>query len=109
MQPTEIHKGKTPRRRHYIAEWAERYGVKKAEIARKTGADKSLVSKWFNDSVLPGEKYLDMLAEIFDTERDSLFRHPDEDWLAKFFRDRQAADAATARRILEAAFPKTGT
>jgi len=108
VKTTQIHRGKTPKRRHYINEWAEHYGISKAEIARKTGAERSLVSKWF-DGVMPGEKYIDQLAAIFDTQPEGLFRHPDDDWLARFLQDRKI-DRERAREVLEAVFPKkTGT
>lgn len=109
MQPTTIHSGKTPNRRHYIVEWASKRNLRKADIARETGADKGLVTRWFKGT-LPGPEYLDKLAALFGTESaESLFRHPDEDWIAKFFRDRSDADRERARELLDLAFPKTGT
>jgi transcriptional regulator with XRE-family HTH domain len=109
MQPTNIHKGKTPIRRHFIEEWAKHYNYRKADISREVGADKSLVGRWFNDGALPGPDYLEKLAALFHTETESLFRHPDEDWIAKFFRDRSDAERERAKEILSLAFPKTGT
>lgn len=107
MNVTRIHSGKTPTRRHFIVEWAAKYQMKKADIARATGADKSLVGKWFN-GVLPSEPYLEQLAALFHTEPESLFRHPDEDWIAKFFKDRLATEDERQRAlsILDQAFPK---
>lgn len=108
MTIPQIHKGKTPIRRHYLVEWAAKFDMKQADVARATGADKGLVSKWFK-GVLPGEAYLEQLAALFHTERDALFRHPDEDWLAKFFRDRLHGEEERKRalRILNEAFPKS--
>lgn len=108
MSVTQIHKGKTPVRRHYVREWAAKYGVKKAEIARQTGADKSLVGKWINDGVLPGEPYLAQLAVLFDTTPEALFRLPEEDWIARFFKERlqNIEERERAVTLLETAFPK---
>jgi transcriptional regulator with XRE-family HTH domain len=108
MQPTRIHAGKSPIRRHYIEEWAAKRSLIKADIARDTGAEKSLVTRWFQGAV-PGDEYLEKLAALFGTDREGLFRHPDEDWIAKFFRDRSDADRERARELLTLAFPKTGT
>lgn len=108
MQPTVIHKGKTPIRRHFIVEWAAHVHLKKADIAREVGADKSLVTRWWKGT-LPGPEYQAKLAALFHTDPEGLFRHPDEDWIAKFFRDRKDADRARVRQMLELAFPKTGT
>lgn len=44
---TQIHKGKTPPRIHYLAEWAEKRGLIQADFAKETGADKGTVSRWF--------------------------------------------------------------
>lgn len=108
MQPTRIHTGKTPNRRHYLDQWAAKRQLRKADIARETGADKGLVTRWFNGTV-PGPEYLDKLAALFGTEPEGLFRHPDEDWIAKFFRERSELDRERAKELLTLAFPKTGT
>lgn len=107
MSATRIHQGKEARRRHYLAEWMELRGVKPADITEAIGADKSLISRWLNKGVLPGKNYLEALAGFLGAEEGAaLFRHPDDDWLARFFRERNEADRARARAILEAAFPK---
>jgi hypothetical protein len=35
----------------------------------------------------------------------ALFRHPDDDWLARFFRGKSEEERYRIRQILEAAFP----
>jgi len=107
---TEIYKGKQPRRPHFVQDWAELRGYKKAvDLAKALDADKSLVSRWYSGST-PNEEYQGKLAALFHCERESIFRHPDDDWVAKFFRDRTDQEIARIKMMLEAAFPlKTGT
>ncbi|MDQ0349761.1 transcriptional regulator with XRE-family HTH domain [Ancylobacter vacuolatus] len=107
VQRDTIHAGKTPPRLHYIREWAEKRGMTQADVARKTGADKGLVSRWFNEGVVPGERYLSALVEAFHLDEPvALFRHPDEDWLARFFADRSEDERGRMITALEAAFPR---
>ncbi|MDX3927653.1 MAG: helix-turn-helix domain-containing protein [Shinella sp.] len=68
---------KQPRRPHYIAEWAEAQELTQADLARELGADKSVVSRWFNGTT-PGVEWQERLAALFHCEPESLFRHPDE-------------------------------
>lgn len=110
MDPIRIHASKTPIRHHYIAEWAEKYGRKKADIARATGADKSLVGKWFAGT-MPSDSYLAQIAASLDLEDPMLLlRHPDEDWLYRFYKQRSQEELERAERIIREAFPdkKTG-
>ncbi len=101
-----IHQGKTPPRIHYIAEWAALRQIKRSQIIKDLGVDKGTVSRWFNGS-LPLEKHLIPLAELLAApEPASLFRHPDDDWIARFFRERQADERERAIRMLDAAFPR---
>jgi transcriptional regulator with XRE-family HTH domain len=91
---------------HYIVEWAERRGLKQADITRELGADKSTVSRWFSGTI-PSDQNLLALTHLLvgpDEEPVSLFRHPDDDWLARFFRNRSTDERARIRQTLEAAF-----
>lgn len=110
MKLERIHQGKEPQRIHFIVEWAEKRHLSQADIVREVGADKSVVSRWFSGT-LPSEKYLQPLAELFATEVTGLFRHPDDDWMLRFMRERSRDELERMRRMLEAAFPtgKTGT
>lgn len=105
---TQIYPMKQGRRPHFIREWAEKRGKEQVDIVRETGADKSQVSRWFSAEKpqTPGKKWIEILAAYFSTEPDALFRHPDEDWFAKFFADRNAAEVAQMKATLEAAFPR---
>ena len=100
---TRIHTDKTPVRFHYIKEWAERRNLKQADIVAATGANKGLVSRWFK-GVLPGQDYLAALAALFEIEPAALFRHPEDDWLTQFFRERSEADRDKAKQMLQVMF-----
>lgn len=102
-----IHKSKQPRRPHCVPEWAEHRGFRtQAELAKALGVDKSVVSRWYKDSS-PGIEHQERLADLFCLDdREQLFRKPEDDWLARFFRERSAEEKDRARKMLEAAFPE---
>jgi len=102
---TRIYPSKQPRRPHFIAEWAEKRGLKQSDIVEETGADKGSVSRWFSGST-PGTHWQKVLAALFRCEPESLFRHPDEDWLARFFAGRKTDEIERIKATLEAAFPR---
>ncbi len=68
------------------------------------GADKSVISRWYGGAT-PGEEWQTKLADLFGCDREGLFRHPDEDWLTKFFRNRSKEEVERMKKMLEAAFP----
>lgn len=89
---------------HYIEEWAEHRALKRADIASALGVDKSLVSRWFQGAI-PSDKWLEPLAELLNaTEASSLFRHPDDDWIAKMFRDKTDEQREAAVEMLKLFF-----
>lgn len=102
---TRIHKDKQPRRPHHIPDWAEVRGLSQADIVRELGADKGVVSRWFDGST-PGTEWQERLAALFATTPEGLFRHPDDDWLSRFFKDREREEIERIKATLEAAFPK---
>ncbi len=102
---SRIHPSKQPRRPHYIEEWAEKRNLKQADLARQLGADKSLVSRWYSGSS-PSVEWQARLAALFYCEPESLFRHPDDDWLRRFFEGRSNAEIEHLKRSLETTFPK---
>ena len=104
ITPTNSTKGRQPRRPHFIPEWAERQNLIQKELANLSGADKGLVSKWYSGTT-PGMEWQTKLAEVFGCDREGLFRHPDEDWLVRFFHDRTNDEVARMKSMLEAAFP----
>lgn len=101
-------RSKQPNRPHFIPDWAERRKLRQADIARELEADKSVVSRWF-DGATPSVEYQEKLAALLvgdETSTESLFRHPDDDWLVKFFRDRSEDEIERIKATLEAAFPR---
>lgn len=96
---------------HFISEWAEKRGLRQRDVVSELGIDKGLVSKWFNKGVLPGPDYLERLAALFETDVHGLFRHPDDDWLAQFFRDKTEEQKEKAIQMLKIMFEpqKDGT
>lgn len=97
-----------PPRLHYIPEWAERRQLRQADIVEALNGrvDKSTVSRWFNGA-LPEQPNLEAIAGVFGLDEPiSLFRHPDDDWLARFFRGRTQDERYRIRQMLEAAFPQ---
>lgn len=94
---------------HFIAEWAEHRHLRQADVVREIGVDKSQVSRWFAGK-LPEQANLDKLAALFDVEPNMLFRHPDEDWLARFLRSKTQEERERVKQMLEIAFPpRNGT
>lgn len=109
-QVTKIHASKTPPRIHYIAEWAEKYGVSQADIVRATGSDKGTVSRWFSGR-LPEQKSLMALAQILPVkEPNDLFHHPEDNWLNRRLRAAAEEDRKKLEGAVELFLPgKTGT
>lgn len=110
---------KQPRRPHYIEEWANRRNMNQADLARELNADKSVVSRWYAGGS-PGKDYQDRLAALFGVDRDELFRHPEDNWLKRFFQKRKNLlnllrtkndeELSRIEQMIELSFPKkTGT
>jgi transcriptional regulator with XRE-family HTH domain len=107
-RPTRIHKSATPHRFHYIVEWAERRNLTQADISRSLSVDKSTVSRWFSGAI-PSEMYLIPLTALLvgeDEEPAALFRHPNDDWMAKLLRGRPTDEQNRITAMIEAAFPR---
>lgn len=103
-----IHQDKAPHRLHFIPEWAEKRNLSQADIVRELDADKGLVSRWFAGT-LPKQEYLERLAALFRTDVNGLFHHPDDDWLAKFFRDKTEEQKERAIDMLKLLFKDQNT
>lgn len=108
--PVRIHTGKEPIRVHFIPEWAAKRDMTQADICRELGVDKATVSRWFKEGNIPSSKYLEPLAEAFGLEDvNGLFLHPDDDWLARFFRGKSEEQKTRAMELLNLWFKETGT
>ena len=84
----KIHTSKQPRRPHFIQEWASRYHLRQADLAREIGVDKSVVNRWWAGAS-PGEDHQANLAARFMIDRDDLFRHPHDAIMKNLFRNRK--------------------
>ena len=106
---TRIHKGKQPRRPHFIQEWAELRGyAKQSELAEELGVEKSVVSRWYSGTS-PGAEYQEKLAALFHCEPEALFRHPDDDWIARLLQGRDKEEREKLKTAIQAivdAMPK---
>lgn len=102
-----IHGSKQGRRPHYLVEWARRRGLEQVDIVREIGADKSLVSRWFAGAT-PSRQYHVPLALMLsgDDDPDTIFRHPDDDWLRRFLRGRTQDEIARIKETLEFHFAR---
>lgn len=109
VKKDQIHATKTPRRPHFIQEWAELRGYKRpVDLANALRIEKSTVSRWYEGSS-PNLESQEGLAELFFSdpeERDRLFRHPDDDWMTRFFRGREQDEIDRIKRSLEITFPR---
>lgn len=94
-----------PRRPHYIEAWARSRNLKQTDLARELDVDKSLVSRWFAGTT-PGAEWQRKLAMFFGCQPESLFRHPDEEWVFQFLVARSPAEIDRIKKVLELAFPR---
>lgn len=95
-----IHAGKTPPRIHYIAEWAEKRNLSQADVTRAIGADKSSVSRWFAGK-LPEQPYIMKLTAVLQLEEpNDMFRHPDDNWFKRMFKDRNEQEIKTSKDLV---------
>ena len=107
-EPAEIHRSKQPRRPHYLKEWMERRNLRPVDLVNDLGVDKSNVSKWLTGAS-PGTVWQDRLRDYFGAGDEGIFRHPDDDWMARFLTGRPPDEIERIKTTLEAAFPrKTG-
>jgi transcriptional regulator with XRE-family HTH domain len=98
-------KNRQPGRPHFIRDWAEARHLSPNELADAVDADKSVISRWYSGAA-PSKHYQEKLAALFGCERDALFRHPNEYWLAEFLRGRSEQEIERIRATLEIAFPR---
>ena len=100
-RPIRIHTDKLPSRLHYVVEWAEKRGLKQADIVRELGVEKSTVSRWFSGRPV-SEIYLVPLGDLLQIEPLAIYRHPEDDWMAERLRGKSKEVREQAIEILEA-------
>jgi transcriptional regulator with XRE-family HTH domain len=100
-----IHQKKQPRRPHFLREWMDSKGLRAVDLADELHIDKSLVSRWLSGST-PSADNQRILADFFGCEPEGLFRHPDEDWMARALRDRPREEIERIKQTIETAFPR---
>lgn len=104
-----IYAGRQPRRPHYVAEWMERRHITtQVELAEAIGADKSVISRWLDETkpTTPSREWQAKLGAFFagdEADPVDIFCHPDDDWFARMVRSNTEDRIKTAIRILEAA------
>jgi hypothetical protein len=113
-QPLDtIYATRQGRRPHFLAEWMEHRGIKsQAELAKEIDADKSQISRWLDGDKpsTPSPGWAAKLNAFFGGGGDpvDIFRHPMDDWMAKFLQSRKLTpkDLERGRRMLETMFPE---
>jgi transcriptional regulator with XRE-family HTH domain len=100
-----LYKGRQPRRPHHVQAWAEKRGLRPTDLALELNVDKSLVSRWYKGAT-PSEESLAKLGALFGVEPESLFRDPDEDWMARLLQGRDREEIKRIISTIETAFPR---
>lgn len=114
-RPSKPHRPNVEHKFHYVPEWAAHRNLRQSDIMRALNVNKSTVFRWF-EGTIPAETHLIALAGLLECDVESLFRHPDDDWLVEFFRaqaglkdmfrERDADELARMRQVLDLTFPK---
>jgi transcriptional regulator with XRE-family HTH domain len=74
-----------PERIHFIVDWAKEHNLSQADISRQIDADRAIVSRWFNQGVMPKPEYLVKLGTLFGTTPQGMFHRPQDEALLKLF------------------------
>lgn len=82
--------------------------MRQVDIAEQLDVEKSQVSRWFGGQ-LPQPHWQERLAALFEIEPEALLRHPDHDWLARFFLERDQAERERIKQAIELSFPVKST
>lgn len=92
-------------RPHHLGDWMASKGWIAADLARESGVDKSMISKYL-DGATPLAPSQRKLAKALGTTPEGLFRHPDESWVVDFLAGRRTDEVKRIKDTLETAFPK---
>lgn len=119
MQPmaklARIHQNKQPIRRHFLNEWLAAKGLDAPQLVDLLNdpdrsmdlneVEKSQVYRWLKGQ-MPHAAQQERIAAVLEIDPEALLRHPDDDWVAKFMKDRDAEEIQRIKNTLENAFPK---
>lgn len=104
-----IYQNRQPRRPHYLAPLMERYNVSRQDIIEAIEVDKSLLSRWLDESKpsTPSPDWARKLGEFFGKGHDpvDIFSDPDVDWMSRLLQGRSADEIERIKAMIEAAFP----
>lgn len=79
------------------------------DIIEQLDADRSTVYRWLGGQ-MPQPAWQERIAALFHVEPEALLRHPDADWLFRFFEGRKAEEREHIKEVMEKAWPrKSGT
>lgn len=108
-QLARIYENRQPRRPHYLAQLMDRHGVSRQEIIEAIEVDKSLLSRWLDESrpSTPSPEWAHKLGEFFGKGGDpvDIFADPDVDWMSRLLQGRSADEIERIKAMIEAAFP----
>lgn len=80
------------------------------DVVEEIGVDRSTVYRWINKGQLPQPAWQEKLGALFRIDPEELTRHPDEDWLSRFFKGRSDEEKDRIKQAMELAWPpRTGT
>lgn len=115
-EPTRIHQGKEPVRRHFLKEWLDERNMSPMDLLAALNdedrsldlppIDKSQVYRWIKGQLPQEAMQVRIAAALNLDEPEDLQRSPEDDWLAKMFKAMTAEEKDRARKLLEAAFPR---
>lgn len=101
----QIHGQKTPIRRHFVKEWMEARNMEPVDLIEQLDADRSTVYRWMAGQ-MPQPDWQVRIAALFHIEPEALLRHPDADWLSRFFAGREAEERERIKQAMELAWPR---
>lgn len=82
----------------------EARNLKVADLIRDLEFDRSTIYRWM-DGNMPQPAQQERLAALFEIEPEALLRHPDDDWIARFFHGRSEEERQRIKQAMELAWP----
>lgn len=67
--------------------------------------DKTQVYRWLR-GVLPHPEMQRRIEGVLNLDENGLLRHPDQDWLARFFEGRSREETERIKKAMELSWPK---